>query len=222
MKKILIGCLIILLVFLIYLCNMDRKVYYLTLGDPISSGKNYSFYIKNYFKEKKVLEKYVDGFAASNVRIYDLINDIEDNKKNMVYGKEITLQNALIKADLVTIYIDIDDVLQRIESAEVYDYIDNLTSDFEELLKLMREYCKEDIVFVGYYSVSESTDKVIEYLNKKYEEVCNDYNVSFVKTNDIFKENLNFLDYEGNITDDGNQAIAREVIATINKTVFNT
>lgn len=225
MKKILIFCLIVLSVFIIYLCNMDKKVYYLTLGDPLGGTRNYGYYVKEYLKEKKVLEKYVKEFSASNMRTYDVINSIKNNKSVMIYGREQTLQNALIKADLVTMYISIDDVFNKIDGevfdyASVYDYIDSLTDDLNDLLKLMREYCKEDIILIGYYSSSDVNDKIISYLNKKYKEVCDDYKVSYIDLDDIFRENPSFLESSFKLTDDGTMTIAREVIGIINKKVF--
>ena len=77
MKKILIGALVILTIFLIYLCNLDKKVYYLALGDSLVKGegaygereKSYSDYVSDYFKEKNLLETYIDDFAKSGYRI---------------------------------------------------------------------------------------------------------------------------------------------------------
>ena len=54
MKKILVLGVIIISIFLIYLTTIDKKVYYVSLGDEISLGmtkevyyeKSYSIYIK--------------------------------------------------------------------------------------------------------------------------------------------------------------------------------
>ncbi len=171
MKKILFVGGVLLTVFVIYLCNMDKKVYYVVLGDDVN---RYSYYVKNYLSDKGVLERYLNDFSSSSIRISDIINDINDNKK---LEDGTTLKNALIKADLVTLSINVDDVYSREDDA--YDYIDELALCLDDLLKLMREYCKEDIVFVGY-----SGDKVINYLNKRFKEVCSDYGVSYVDVYD--------------------------------------
>ncbi len=187
MKKILFIGGVLLTVFVIYLCNMDKKVYYVVLGEDVD---RYSSFVKNYLKDRDVLERYLDDFSSSSVRISDIINDINDNKK---LDDGTTFKNALIKADLVTLSINVDDVYSRED--DVYDYIDELALCLDDLLKLMREYCKEDIVFVGY-----SGDKVINYLNKKFKEVCLNYGVSYV---------------------DGTKMIGNKVVQKVSDKLFN-
>ena len=122
MKKIIIIILIIISIFLIYLCNMDKKAYYLALGDSFAKGEGpngkivsgYSNNIKKYLKEKKLLETYINEFSENGQRTTDLINIIKDNKAIKKGQKQITIQNALIKADLVTISIGANDLLNKI------------------------------------------------------------------------------------------------------------
>lgn len=207
MKKILIVGLVFLSIFLIYLANMDKKVYYVALGDSlektyVSSEEvyGYSHYIKNYLKEKNILERYTDEFAGANVRSTDIINDINNNKKITTPKGSINIKNALIKADLVTINLNYDDIYSKLGDFSVinnavYDYIDDLAYDLDNLFKLMREYCKEDIVFISNYnpySDDEALD-VLDYLNRKYKDVCLEYDVIYVDISDfdsLSSENL--------------------------------
>ena len=157
MKKILIIGIIILSIFIIYLTTLDKKVYYLVLGDEISLGltsnnhyeKNYSEYIKEYLEEKKLLEKYINEYVTQNYRITDIINDIKTNKE--LEDTKQTLKNALIKADLVTISIGTNDIMSKIETTnkmnkidykKLKDNIESIKNDYEQLLKQLREYCK--------------------------------------------------------------------------------
>lgn len=204
MKKILFCVAIILSVFIIYLTTMDRKVYYLALGNSskyFDGNYSYSYYISKYIGKKNVLEDYVYGYSKYDKKIPDLINDIQNNVKHVNY----TLKNCLVKADLVTLRINHDDVTSRIiyeSSEDVYDYIDDLCKDFEMLIKLIREYCKEDILFLGYPVLDNFTSDekdVIEYLNKKYRDICDDYNVTFVEVKsfnekEIFKQVIKIVD----------------------------
>lgn len=243
MKKLLIFGLIVLSVFLIYLCNMDKKVYYLALGDSLANGdgaygkeiRSYSDYVSDYLKNKNLLETYVDEFAQSGYRTTDLINSITDNKKVSVNKKQVTLQNALIKADLVTVSIGANDILNKINTespidyASLYNYIDDLGDDLEELLSLMREYCKEDIVLVGYYNPypylnNVNTDNVFSYLNSKYEKISKEYDVIYVEISTLFKENPQFLPNENDIhpSKDGYRAISGEIISAVNKTLLKS
>ncbi len=243
MKKTLVIVLIILAVFLIYLCNLDKKVYYLALGDSLAKGdgaygekiKSYSDYVSEYFKEKKLLETYIDDFAKSGYRTTDLTKAITDNVRVKVGNKLITLQNALIKADLVTVSIGANDILNKINIdkplnySEIYNYIDDLSDDLDELLTLLREYCKEDIVLVGYYNPypslnNKNTDDIFEYLNTKYKKISKEHNVTYVEISMLFKENPGFLPNEKDIhpSEEGYKAIAGEIISAVNKTLLKS
>jgi len=206
---------------------MDKKVYYLALGDSSkyeydAFGKKvygYSYYVADYFRKMDVLEKYVFQYSKPDLRITDLINDINFNKK---YGN-YTLKNSLIKADLVTLKIDASDVYNRIligDYNSVYDYIDGLCKDFDELLKLVRQYCKEDIIFIGYFNPfismnNSEIDDLIYYLNKRYKEVCDEYKVIF---NDISSAKFSF---ENNfINGEDYKKIGDMVIKSADKSLF--
>ena len=228
MKKILIVGLVLLSIFVIYLCNMDKKVYYVALGDSLEKFYvgdrevyGYSHYIKDYLKTKGLLERYADDFAKVDTRSTDLINDINNNKKVTTAKGSFSLKNALIKADLVTLNINAEDVYTKLSDPniiynEVYDYIDNLAYDLDNLFKIMREYCKEDIVLIGPYNPFKENDDeniqdLLNYLNTKYKNVCDEYNVIYVNIsniNVISKENL--------------QIVGNKVIKRMNKNLFET
>lgn len=243
MKKTIIISFIILSIFLIYLCNMDKKVYYLVLGDSLAKGegphgkivKGYSTNIKNYLKEKNILETYIDKFTENGKRTTDLINDIKLNKKIIINKKQITIQNALIKADLVTLSIGANDILSKINIEQainyniIYDYIDQLNKDLDKLLKIIREYCKEDIILIGYYNPypylnNKKTNDIFDYLNKKYKITAQKYNIKYLEIDDLFKENPNFLPNENDIhpSEEAYKAISNQIITVINKTLLKT
>ena len=224
MKKILITGLIFLVIFLIYLANMDKKVYYVALGDSLEREYvsneevyGYSYYIKNYLKKDDLLERYSDDFAKADIRITDIIKDINNNAKITTNKGSFSLKNALIKADLITVNISSNDVFNKLKGNnivynDVYDYIDDLAYDLDNLFKLMREYCKEDIVMVGPYNpFSDSSDKldVYEYFNEKYKDVCEEYDIIYVDLSDISE--INGQNYE---------RIANRVIDKMSKNLF--
>ena len=224
MKKILITGLIFLVIFLIYLANMDKKVYYVALGDSLEREYvsneevyGYSYYIKNYLKKDDLLERYSDDFAKADIRITDIIKDINNNAKITTNKGSFSLKNALIKADLITVNISSNDVFNKLKGNnivynDVYDYIDDLAYDLDNLFKLMREYCKEDIVMVGPYNpFSDSPDKldVYEYFNEKYKDVCEEYDIIYVDLSDISE--INGQNYE---------RIANRVIDKMSKNLF--
>ena len=202
MKKILILGIIILSVFIIYLTTLDKKVYYVVLGDEISLGltsenkyeKNYSEYIKEYLEEKKILEKYVNEYTTQNYRITDIINDINNNKE--IEDTKQTLKNALIKADIVTISIGTNDIVSKIEDINKMNKIDynklkknieTIKHDYDKLLKELREYCKEDIIIIGIY-INTSDDYInnlILNLKEDFKNISKNYNIEYIDLYEI-------------------------------------
>lgn len=207
MKKILILGIIILSIFLIYLTTIDKKVYYVSLGDEISLGmtkegyyeKSYPLYIKEYLEKNNKLETFIDDYSKQGYRITDLINDINNNKEIEETNK--TIKNVLIKADLVTISIGTNDILSKISNEQnltkidykrLYKNIEEIVNDLDELLKITREYCKEDIILLGpnIKTENEKLQEIINYANEKFDEVSKKYDIEYIKTDEIIKEKI--------------------------------
>jgi len=189
-KTILIIGIMIIFVFLIYLSTIDTKVYYLNLSDSYSSEEpNYSKYFNDYLIENKKLEKYINDFNIDDYRITDLTRMIEDNKKIKIGDTEQTIKNALIKADLLTFSIGMNDINYKIGNTtmnELYDYSDEILEDLEILFIILREYCKEDIIMLNYYNIFESKyDEIFDYINDKLDEIASEYNIKIIDLNNI-------------------------------------
>lgn len=232
MKKILTLIIVVLSVFLIYLGFKDKKIYYLSLGDSLSLGKNpynildygYSDYIKDYLNDKELLETYVDSLNREDKRIIDIINDIENNKKILVDNKEKTLQHVLIKSDLITLSIGTNDLLSNVKinyefsTSDLYKKFDELLVDYDELFKLLREYCKEEIVVIGLYNNinDENLDEFFNYTNIKLKELSNRYDIKFIKVSDEFK-NKKYFPNSNNLypTKEGYIYIGKEIVKLI-------
>lgn len=185
MKKILFFLFVFLFVLFIYLANKDNKIYYLALGD----NNDYFFYIKNYLEEKKVLEKAVYNYGDSKDRITDIYLKIMNNVKDDNYY----LKNSLVKADLLSLKINIDDIydIVGLESLDyIYNYIDDLSVDFENLVVLIRKYCKEDIIFIGFEYHGDYEKEYINYLNRKFKHICDKYSVIFVDNSKYLKDDI--------------------------------
>lgn len=247
--KKLVILFIIVLIISIYVSNIDREVYYLSLGDSIAEGLDpygkigygYSDYVKDYLKEKNVLEFYTKKFSKSEYRTTDLIKDIEDNIEIVVDDKKITIKNALMNADLITLSIGSNDLFYKLginsynfnieNTNALYEYIDQIMEDIERLIILMQKYCKEDIIVIGYYNplsnkVSTLTRKlepIFIYANDKLKNLTQKYNLYFVDIYQIFKENPEYLP---NPLDEhpsllGYEVISKEIISIIENKIFN-
>ncbi len=239
MKKILITSLVVLLIFIIYLTTIDKKIYYLTLGDELSISTDevvsYSESISNYLDENNKLEVLVDEFSQNNHHITDIIKDIKDNRKAKHENKDISIKNALIKADLLTISVGMNDITSKIniknlnlsnDYSFLYNDIDEITNDLEELLTLVRQYCKEDIVLVGlYYPFSVQNQELVNiflYGNTKFKEISDKYKVKYIDIYNIFLEDEKYLSLPRTLypSQTGYETIAEQIVVTINNTVL--
>lgn len=192
LKTIIYSLIILIVVFLIYLTTLDKKIYYLNLSID-SKTYTYDKLIKKDLETKDKLERYIDGFLSSTDRVTDLTNYINENKKIIINDHEQTIKNALIKADLVTVFIGLNDINYKIGYSsmnELYDYADSFLTDISDLLEILREYCKEDIIIIGYYNIYGSYyDEYFKYINKCVEEYAKELDIKYVSTNDIYDEN---------------------------------
>ena len=183
LKGLLILLLISFIIFIIYRFNIDNKIYYINITD---SDITYNKEIKNYLNKNKKLEKYIN-YKDLNYRITDLINEINDNKEIRINGKKFTLQNSLIKADLLTVKIGSNEIKYKIKDKDLtglYNYIDEYLNDLDKLFKLLRKYDKETIIYINTVNnQNEYIDEIIEYLNLKVEELCNDYKIEYMELN---------------------------------------
>ena len=235
MKKILILAVIILSIFLIYLTTLDKKVYYLTLGDEIALGmveegyyqKGYTEYIKEYLENKNKLEIYIPDYSTNNYQITDIINDINNNKE--IEESKKTIKNALIKADLITISIGNNDILQKISNQKKLtkiDYnklkknIDTILEDMDKLQKLIREYSKEDIIQVGIYinNEDEKIDELIHYANEKLKIISNKNKITYIDVYEIISSNKTPKIYP---TEEEYKNISDAIINVINNNLLN-
>lgn len=209
LKTALVLALILFIVFVIYLSHIDKKVYYVALGDYQALGLTnegiitygYTDYLKDSLKKENKLETYIIGYAKDNARITDIIHDIEQNKKIQINDKTQTLKNALIKADLVTLSVGMNDLfykigvnpdLQTLNYNEVYYHVDEMMEDLEQLFELLREYCKEDIIMTGFYNPidisNEKLNEILVYTNTRLEETADMYQISIVSINSFFED----------------------------------
>lgn len=187
-KTILVLILIALIIFLIYVKTKDTSVYYVNIIDENSeyNGVKYSSMLLENFKNREKLEEFIE-FEYEDYRITDLTKAIQNNEYIYINDKKHTLQNALIKADLLTVNIgknDIDYGLLKKEKEEIYNYLDTLLMDLDILLSEIRKYTKEQVMLIGYKKIDDCNKEFIEYFNLKAEKICNKMNVEYISVNE--------------------------------------
>lgn len=246
--KLLIGFIITgIILVTIFFITRDKKVYYLSLGDSLAAGqtpnntigKSYSDYVSEYLSDKGVLEFYTKKFAKSGYRSIDLLNDLKENKKIKVNGKEITIKHALIKADVVTLSIGSNDLFYKLNLSnefdlnqydDIYTYVDESISDIDKLLYELRKSCKEEIMVFGFYnpftnfssSLANTVEPVIIYANEKMKALIKKYDMTYIDIHDTFLANDNYLPSKLEIhpTIEGYRAMSEKTIELINKKVL--
>ena len=246
--KLLIGFIITgIILVTIFLITKDKKIYYLSLGDSLAAGQtpnntieeSYGDYVSEYLEDKKVLEFYTKKFTKSGYRSIDLLNDLNNNKKIKVHGKELSLKHALIKADLVTVSIGANDLFYRLnvgnefdldEYDDIYRYVDESMKDVDKLLYELRKSCKEQIMLFGFYNpftnfspvLATTVEPVIDYANIRMESLAKKYNMTYVDIFDKFRAHDEYLPSKLEIhpTKDGYKAMAKSVIDLINKKIL--
>lgn len=239
-RTILIGSIILLTTFLIYLTTLDKLVYFLPLGDSLAQGKTpygekdygYNDYLKDYIDDKGILEKYIDGFIVDDYRTTDLIKDIEDNKKIMIGNKNQTIKNALIKADLVTLSIGMNDLYYKLNTAnlennEIYNHIDEMINDIDALFKILRKYCKEDIIIINYFRSTVILDnpqikEFFDYTNTLLKNKSDEYKIEYVSIDKLLENNNLYLPMTTSYlpSRNGYEAISKEIIKKIDETLL--
>ena len=217
MRKFLLVFMTLLLVISIYLLNKDNKKFIFKVGDSLSLSINsynimsYDGYYKDYLKNK--LEEYII-YGEENYRIGELIRDINDN----IEINNRTIQNILIKSDLVIIEIGIDELYMALNVSNKYEYLDEMVNDMEKLINLVKKYCKEKIIIVGYYNPTRNIEnqKYVNYINEKYYDISKKYKINYLNIDELNNKEY-FSSNNYHINDKGYNWLNSQIMKTIYK-----
>lgn len=197
-KKILFVVFIVFLVFLVYKVFLDNQIYYLNLNTI--SNDDYSKYYKETLEQNDKLEYYNNDYNVEDYRITDLIRFINENTEIVVNGKKQTINHALIKADIITVWVGMNELSYKINTEdiqELYRYSDTILMDLEELFLLLRKFSKEKIIFMNFYNPGNSKyDEVISYLNSKMNAIAIEYEIDVLDVSHIVNNKIETEDYK--------------------------
>ena len=226
MKKIILPIILIFLIFIIYKTNDNNLIDYMVIGDSISTGLNsygnrtygYNDYIKSYLENNKMLHHYNDYFIKDKYTIKELINDIDNNKIIIHNDKHYNIKKELREADILTISIGMDELVNILNNNDINKNINNLINDMDLLLKKITSLNKTKVILIGYYNpnnnYSKETDRIFSYISDKYNILTKKYHIEYIDIYNIIKKNNNYLpnklDYH--LTSNGYLQIAKEVI----------
>lgn len=233
MKKIVIPILIVFLTFIIYKTNDDNLVDYMAIGDSLSLGINsygnhsYGFndYLKSYLENNNLLHHYNSLYSKNDYKIEELINDIKTNKNILYDDKTYNIKKELREADLLTISIGMDELVNLLnankEFNEIQNDLDKLCNNMDTLIKEITSLSKTKIILLGYYNPSNNFDKntnqIFAYINDKYMRIASKYSITYIDIYEEISQDKNYLpnknDYH--LTSKGYLKIANKIIKNI-------
>lgn len=224
MLKKIIVLIILIITFIISISFNNDKLSYVSIGDGLSKGINYnnyqtnsySDYIATYLRNNNKLNNYSNEFTSENYRITDLVNEINNN----ISINNITIQETIKKADIITISIGMNEIMykynDKISAGYMYEYIDDLIKDLDILLKKLTKLNKNKIFLLSLYNPQENKelDKYIRYANNKIINLLNIYSITYIDTYNIFNNNKHLIYNKNNYypNQDGYKLIAKEII----------
>ena len=102
----------------------------------------YSGYIREYLISEDKLKSFNDIFTDVDYRITDLLRMIKYNEIKNINGKEVSINQLLKQADVITLSVGMNELYYklRINDNNIYNYMNELLVDMEELLKYINKF----------------------------------------------------------------------------------
>ena len=207
LKKIFV-ILIILITILIYYKFENKKINYVAIN--ITEKENYSDYfvknIKNLGKFNKILE--------TKMSSEEILEDIDNN---IEIDENITIQNIINSASIITIMLNPNEIY----NAKTYNELEIIINNVNQILSKIRKISNAKIYFLGFYNIydNKEIDNKIIYTNSKIENLCKKYKIDYIDLYNIFK-NKKYLFYinDNNLPNkDANIMISNEILKKINQ-----
>jgi len=232
--------------FIIYKTTYKEQFNYVSLGDSLTAGRNsyggydygYTDYVRDYLEQNDKLDSYVN-YAVSGYSTDDVINDINHNRIIEVDGIEIGLKRALRESDLVTISIGVNDILKKLNISSLSTWlsdrssttriIDETFEKIKDVISLVRQYAKGDIIVVGYYNplpeltkYKKNIDYLVDYSDNQYQKICNNSEIYYADISHVIESNSDYLPNPLDIhpNTQGYKAISEEIIKIIEEKIL--
>jgi lysophospholipase L1-like esterase len=238
---------LIILVFLVIgvycskaIINHKQTFNYLALGDSIAAGVSpfstksiikyelsYPDFIAEILRDRGILKGYSKQFAVPGNTSIDLLNDINHN----VLKQGESIREKISEANLITIDIGANDLFSEYKQ-DIPNVNSTLNSIELNLFEVIGEINKinpsSKIYIIGYYNLlpfdisnnSEQFKADLGKLNRLLEGISNKYNIDFVETEILFKDNYsNYLPVKGDVHPNelGHKQIATKALEYILK-----
>lgn len=212
MKKVITIIFIVFVTFIIYKTNDKNLIDYMSLGDSFDIGINsygnitYSYrdYVKNYLSNNDLLHKTNFYYSKNDYKIEELLMDIKNNKDILVNDQVHNLRKDIREADLITIAIGMDELINIIEYDgtlkninELYQNLDKLINNMDNLINNINKLTVGKVYLIGYYNPYNNQDndlnKVFSYLDDAYFNISKKNKITYLSINNLIKNNPNYL-----------------------------
>ena len=188
-------------------------------------SKNFSDLIYEKLKEQKDFGFYSKDFINNDIRIIDLINNIDDN----IEVGNISIQNILKRTNLLILNIGNNEINYKLSKLDIeenndniiYSYLDEILIDLKRLIIKIRNINDGNIIFLGYYNDTNILDnnKYYKYINEKAKNIMKENNITYINLFNILNRNEDYLTKSNlvYITNDGNLAIFNKLYSKIDE-----
>lgn len=200
--------LIILITILIYYKFENKKINYVAIN--ITEKENYSDYfvknIKNLGKFNKILE--------TKMLSEEILEDIDNN---IEIDENITIQNIINSASIITIMLNPNEIY----NVKTYNELEIIINNVNQILSKIRKISNAKIYFLGFYNIydNKEIDNKIIYTNSKIENLCKKYKIDYIDLYNIFKnkKKLFYINDNNLPNKDANIMISNEIIKKFNQ-----
>ena len=189
MKKIIFLLITIVLIFTIYNHFSFKKVKYVSITDNILNDYN------NYLSNNK-LRDFNNSFVSPS--ILDLYHAIKDNKTIKVGNDIYYLKKVLRESDVLVISVGMEELTKnynKYDMAHNNNYLNKMYDDITKLIKEIKKYAYEKIIFIGYYNPTNYYDSSVDNFfynwDIKLNELMVNNDINYINTYELVKGNTN-------------------------------
>ena len=195
MKKILFLLITVIGIYLIYLYFSHTSINYLSISDNVMIGENnYNNYIYEYLHNKKKLNEFNSYFT--NYTISLIYQDIKNNRTIRVNNNDYYFKKSLRESDFVVISIGMEELSNNYNKYDMnknYKYFDKMYFDIEKLVKEIKKYAQEKVIFLGFYNPTNyydaKTDEFFYDIDIRLNRLMINNNITYIDLYELIKGN---------------------------------
>ena len=215
--KLLILIILSLSVYFIYQQTKNKTITIMAIGDGLSLGINsygieeYSYlnYYKDYLEEENIILS--NNHSKKDLTIKETIETIKN---------KASIKRDLREADKLFLNIGYNDLIfylnleDNITQPKYHKIIRNIEKDFENLIKEITKYYKNEIIVIGYYKSNKDDSYIEKGILDLNNYLKNNHKITYIDTYHILENrNKYFSNPNSNYPNNyGYQRIATKII----------